>query len=231
MTDRICIASKGEKNVHLSAQDVASCDHLGDMGCSGGVPSTVYTYYKNTGIVTGGNYGDHSMCWSYQMAPCAHHTNSSKYQPCTGGMGKAAACARSCVDNKQLEWKQSKHYGQGGYSVCGQGMTNGACADKMAQEIYQHGPITGMFFVHQSFTMYKSGVYHVTQPFKDPMLGGHAIKIMGFGEENGTKYWLVANSWNEDWGDGGYFKIKRGSNECQIENAMINGGPVAGLPK
>ena len=137
--------------------------------------------------------GDHTMCWSYQMAPCAHHTNSSKYPACTGGMGKAPACARSCVDNKQLEWKQDKHYGQGGYSVCGQGMTNGACAEKMAQEIYQHGPITGMFFVHQSFTMYKSGIYHVTHPFKDPMLGGHAIKIMGFGEEAGTQYWCVGH--------------------------------------
>ena len=55
MTDRICIASKGAKNVHLSAQDVASCDKLGDMGCNGGVPSTVYTYYKANGIVSGGN--------------------------------------------------------------------------------------------------------------------------------------------------------------------------------
>ena len=33
------------------------------------------------------------------------------------------------------------------------------------------------------------------------MLGGHAIKIIGFGEEGGTKYWLVANSWNDEWGD------------------------------
>ena len=51
------------------------------------------------------------------------------------------------------------------------------------------------------------------------------------GTENGTPYWLVANSWNEEWGDKGYFKIKRGSNACQIENAMINGGPVAGHVK
>ena len=62
------------------------------------------------------------------------------------------------------------------------------------------------------------------------MLGGHAIKIMGFGTENGEDYWLVANSWNEEWGDHGYFKIKRGTNECQIENPIINGGPVAGMP-
>jgi len=63
------------------------------------------------------------------------------------------------------------------------------------------------------------------------MLGGHAIKIIGFGEEGGTKYWLVANSWNDEWGDKGFFKIKRGTNECQIENPVINGGPVAGKPK
>lgn len=35
------------------------------------------------------------------------------------------------------------------------------------------------------------------------MLGGHAIKILGWGEENGTPYWLAANSWNSDWGDKG----------------------------
>lgn len=32
-------------------------------------------------------------------------------------------------------------------------------------------------------------------------------------------------------GDHGYFKIERGTNQCQIENPIINGGPVAGLPK
>jgi len=35
------------------------------------------------------------------------------------------------------------------------------------------------------------------------MLGGHAIKILGWGTEDGTPYWLVANSWNPDWGDKG----------------------------
>lgn len=35
------------------------------------------------------------------------------------------------------------------------------------------------------------------------MLGGHAIKILGWGEDNGTPYWLAANSWNTDWGDKG----------------------------
>lgn len=37
-------------------------------------------------------------------------------------------------------------------------------------------------------------------------LGGHAVKLLGWGLENGTKYWLLANSWNSDWGDNGETK-------------------------
>jgi cathepsin B len=31
-------------------------------------------------------------------------------------------------------------------------------------------------------------------------LGGHAVKIIGWGTESGVDYWLVANSWNVHWG-------------------------------
>jgi len=55
------------------------------------------------------------------------------------------------------------------------------------------------------------------------MLGGHAVELMGWGTEDGKDYWLVKNSWNEQWGDGGHFLIKRGSNECGIEG-NVNAG-------
>ena len=35
------------------------------------------------------------------------------------------------------------------------------------------------------------------------MLGGHAVKILGWGVDGTTPYWLVANSWNEGWGEKG----------------------------
>jgi KDEL-tailed cysteine endopeptidase len=37
----------------------------------------------------------------------------------------------------------------------------------------------------------------------------HAVEIVGFGVENDTKYWTVRNSWDEDWGENGYFRILR----------------------
>jgi len=45
--------------------------------------------------------------------------------------------------------------------------------------------------------------------------GGHAIKILGWGNESGLDYWLVANSWGAAWGEEGYFRIKVGS--CNID--------------
>lgn len=48
-----------------------------------------------------------------------------------------------------------------------------------------------------------SGVY---KHHSSEELGGHAIKMLGWGVENDTPYWLVANSWNPDWGNHGKMK-------------------------
>lgn len=86
-----------------------------------------------------------------------------------------------------------------------------------------NGPAEASFFVYDDFLTYKSGVYqHVTGDYD----GGHAIKIMGWGVENNTPYWLCANSWNQDWGDQGFFKILRGSDECGIEDEIVAGIPA-----
>ncbi|PSN46924.1 hypothetical protein C0J52_14918 [Blattella germanica] len=57
--------------------------------------------------------------------------------------------------------------------------------------------------------------YGVYQYLSGSFLGGHAIRMLGWGvdSETGTPYWLCANSWNSDWGDNGFFRILRGKDE------------------
>ncbi|KAK3793018.1 hypothetical protein RRG08_045668, partial [Elysia crispata] len=90
------------------------------------------------------------------------------------------------------------------------------------KELVNNGPVTAAFMVFSDFMSYKSGVYkHVSGQY----LGGHAVKIIGYGTEDGQDYWLVANSWGTEWGMQGFFKIAKGSDECQIEDAIVAGIP------
>ncbi|KAL9953073.1 hypothetical protein ACROYT_G040428 [Oculina patagonica] len=90
-------------------------------------------------------------------------------------------------------------------------------------EIMTNGPVEADFTVYQDFYSYRSGVYIRTS---DVMVGGHAIKMLGWGRsDQGIDYWICANSWGPSWGINGFFWIRRGSNECGIES-----GVTAGLP-
>ena len=63
---------------------------------------------------------------------------------------------------------------------------------------------------------YGGGIYeHVTGAFE----GGHAVKIVGYGVDADTKtnYWICANSWNTDWGEKGFFRIKEGDSNIDTD--------------
>lgn len=83
-----------------------------------------------------------------------------------------------------------------------------------------YGSVSAAFTVYEDFLTYSGGVYeHVT----GSSLGGHAIKIIGWGNENGTDYWVCMNSWNKTWGVNGTFNIKMG--DCGINN-QVNAGQI-----
>ncbi|KAM8952706.1 cathepsin B [Pelodytes ibericus] len=216
ISDRVCVHSNGKVNVEVSAEDLLSCcgPECG-MGCNGGYPGGAWSYWTEDGLVSGGLYDSHVGCRPYSIPPCEHHVNGSR-PACKGEEGETPKCVRKCEEGYTPSYKSDKHLGAQSYSVPSD-------PQEIMAEIYKNGPVEGAFLVYSDFPLYKSGVYsHVT----GEELGGHAIKILGWGVENGTPYWLCANSWNTDWGDNGFFKIHRGNDECGIESEI-----VAGIPK
>jgi len=204
ISDRYCISGVAA-NLSVSSADIGFCCGFscGD-GCDGGFPSAAWSYWVSHGVVDEG-------CYTYPFASCDHHVPNSK-NPCPSDEYPTPNCPKKCGNGQ--DWTKSKHFGAKSYSVSGE--TN------IMNEIASHGPVETAFSVYQDFLTYKSGVYKRTS---NVYLGGHAVKILGWGVENGVKYWLVANSWNPNWGDNGFFKILKGTNECGIESSTNGGNP------
>ncbi|KAA0708169.1 Cathepsin B [Triplophysa tibetana] len=213
ISDRICIHSKGKVSVEISAEDLLSCCDECGFGCSGGFLAEAWQYWTTSGLVTGGLYNSNVGCRTYTIPPCEHHVNGTR-PPCTGEH-QTPKCNAECLPQYSVPYKKDKHFGHKSYNVPSD-------QQQIMTELFTNGPVEAAFTVYEDFLLYKTGVYkHV----KGSALGGHAVKILGWGSENGTPYWLVANSWNSDWGDKGYFKILRGQNECGIESEMVAGIP------
>lgn len=89
-------------------------------------------------------------------------------------------------------------------------------ATYMEQEIYQRGPISSAFRVYSDFLQYDGhGIYESTM--KGDPLFVHAIEIVGWD----AHAWIIKNSWGPHWGDGGYFRMRRGVDHCGIESNAI----------
>lgn len=86
-------------------------------------------------------------------------------------------------------------------------------------EVLRNGPVMASMRVYADiFAGIGCGVYRHTT---GNMLGGHAVKIIGWGEEAGTSYWVVANSWGTEFGCDGYFKIAFG--QCGLDSSAVAG--------
>lgn len=94
-------------------------------------------------------------------------------------------------------------------------------------DIFRWGPTSTGMKVYPDFYQFnpKKDIYSWSG--EGEQIGGHAIEIVGWGErvfkgKPSLLYWIIKNSWGEDWGMGGYFFMKRGNNECGIEENVIS---------
>ena len=191
---------------------------LAGMGCAGGLPEQAWLWFTRTGVVTGGDFSDigtGQTCVPYQLAPCAQEytTPSDKYPRCPAKPYATPDIGHNCTEKSYgTSYNADKKMAYHAYSL--------RTIAAIQRDIMQHGSATAVIRVHLDFMTYKSGVYHNTT---SKVLGGHAVKLIGWGAVNSEEYWLVANSWNDGWGDHGYVKIRRGTDECGIESQVSAG--------
>ena len=88
-------------------------------------------------------------------------------------------------------------------------LTGTPTVDEVKEYLQDRPLVTGMD-IYEDFYDYTGGVYeHVTGAYK----GGHCVAIVGWNDTE--QCWICKNSWDTDWGENGWFRIKWG--ECNIE--------------
>lgn len=103
------------------------------------------------------------------------------------------------------------------------------------REIFNNGPVVAPIFLIDDFLVYRGGLYQemptatqLSDQRRQRII--HAVKIIGWGEMEGKRYWLIENSWGEEWGEHGYAKIVAGGDPEKREGIMIENYVLAATP-
>eukprot|EP00371_Babesia_bovis_P000069 XP_001608716.1 preprocathepsin c precursor [Babesia bovis T2Bo] len=188
-----------------SVQDMLECSPF-NQGCYGGFPFLVGKHLTEFGVLS---------------------EDKSPYRMSNGGA--VDTCSVDVLDPSE-RWYASGYGYVGGCYECTSEL-------EIMREVYHNGPVAVALDAPQSLFQYSSGIYDdnpsnhgATCDLPHSGLNGweytnHAIAIVGWGEDeiDGiiTKYWICKNTWGNDWGVGGFFKIKRGVNQCGIETQAV----------
>ena len=117
-------------------------------------------------------------------------------------------CVEQCEDGS--EWKTYKSLTPQNYNL----------PSAIKEAIQTNGPVQTLMTVYSDFMNYESGIYVHRS---GGLLGGMNPLLIGWGIEDGIKFWIAQNSWGKDWGESGYFRIAEG--ECDIDSSAIAGIP------
>ncbi|KAM0933928.1 putative zingipain [Dioscorea sansibarensis] len=81
--------------------------------------------------------------------------------------------------------------------------------EKYIKTVAAYQPVSvGIEAYGRQFQFYTSGIF-------DGNCGidlDHAVTVVGYGNEYGIDYWLIKNSWGQQWGENGYIKLRRNTN-------------------
>ena len=144
-----------------------------------------------------------------QRAYDFHSRNGFYNETCMPyALGAFVNCSQKCNTTMEEGRRASK--------ICGIDLQ-----EQIKREIVLNGPVVAALEVHSDFLTYKSGIYSADFA-KYVYAGGHVVKVIGWGEELGRKYWIIENTWGEDWGEKGTGRIEiQGKDDLHISQIAL----------
>ncbi|KAI6174829.1 Cysteine protease 1 [Aphelenchoides bicaudatus] len=170
-------------------------------------------WYQTKGVVTGGAFG--GMLLIKTIINFKMLEGGCKPYPLTMDdpvFPSSTPCEKKCNSNYTTRsYKKDKHKAKKRFGL--------KTEKAIKKEILARGSVVTTIKAYSDFGGYQSGIYHHTT-------GGttnqHTYgRIVGWGVENGVKYWKIGHVWGETWGEQGYFRIIRGINHCEVESRAM----------
>jgi C1A family cysteine protease len=198
---RLRVMTNMKDTTRFSKQFPLSCNFYSE-GCEGGFPFLVGKFFNDFEIIPEKDF------------PSSSNPSRPKCSE-----------LRDFTKNKKKYTVSKYEYLGGHYGVTSE--------IDMMKELRARGPIPGSIKVPVPFNYYKSGIFSLSDLFKNNQNLSkvtqldravswekveHSITVIGYGEENGVKYWILQNTWGTSWGENGFFRLLRGENELSIES-------------
>ena len=107
------------------------------------------------------------------------------------------------------------------FSDNGAALLQGGDEQKLKEVVAKFGPVAVSVFATDLFLDYKGGVLIDRGCPND--YSNHGVLIVGYGTDpNDGDYWIVKNSWSENWGERGYIRMARNrKNMCGIATRAV----------
>ena len=183
----------GNRTDQLSTQYLTACVEKTppDNGCCGNRVSKALKHFQDVGAVT-------ESCVPYGLSRYLSGVSKNKTERKAYKEDNPIECPANCSDGTTVQ--------------PGNILLNHRYQTLQESEVIEAlhtGLVIAVMNVSINFLTYRCGVF-CSDP-TDTIIGRHAVEIVDYGTtSSGLDFWVAKNSWGDDWGEDGYFRIRRG---------------------
>ncbi|OWM75026.1 cysteine protease RD19A-like [Punica granatum] len=201
--------------------------------------------FSATGALEGAHYlatGELVSLSEQQLVDCDHECDPEEYGACDSGCngGLMTTAFEYTLQAGGLQREEDYPYTGTDRGPCKFDKTKIAASvsnfsvilldeDQIAANLVKHGPLAvGINAVYM-----QTYVKGVSCPYICSKHLDHGVLLVGYGAAGYAPirfkekpYWIIKNSWGENWGENGYYKICRGRNICGVDSMVSMVGSI-----